>query len=94
MRGDRNDGEPQQGFAGERPAGTCGGAFPGTQLEERGRSSRSSLCSINMKTGAGWVCQTRGGWGFLRADVLIQCILSARVKLNLSIDKNKIVVIN
>lgn len=57
MRGDRNDGEPQQGFAGERPAGACRGAFPGTQLEEWGRSSRSSLCNIDMKTPAGGLFQ-------------------------------------
>lgn len=57
MRGDRNDGESQQGFAGERTAGACRGAFPGTQLEERGRSSQSSLCNIDMKTPAGGLLQ-------------------------------------
>lgn len=49
MRGDRNDGEPQQSFAGERLASACCRAFPGTQLEERGRSSRPSLYNTDTK---------------------------------------------
>lgn len=53
MRGDWDDGEPQQGFAGERLASACRGAFPGTQLEERGRSSRPSLHNADTKIPAG-----------------------------------------